>query len=249
MVWLIRSTFAPMPIGTIVPLSIHLEQPAGPQLLLAPGQLVDGLPVLEPLDLALEEPWLLALDRAGAKIDCMAPDMEQLHVMNHLSQTESDEKRNVLVESARIARGDIQNLKDVTASQIDALIIPGGFGAAKNLSDFAVKGPEATVHPQVQRVISEMLDAGKPIGALCIAPATLVRAIAEKSPEVTIGNDTGTASAISKMGGVHIDCSVDEIHVDQKNKIVTTPAYMLGPGIKDVAVGIEKLVTAVLELC
>ena len=213
------------------------------------GVLLSGCGVFDGAEIHESVLTLLALDRAGAEIVCMAPDMEQLHVMNHLSQAESDEKRNVLVESARIARGDIQNLKDVTASQIDALIIPGGFGAAKNLSDFAVKGPEATVHPQVQRVISEMLDAGKPIGALCIAPATLVRAIAEKSPEVTIGNDTGTASAISKMGGVHIDCSVDEIHVDQKNKIVTTPAYMLGPGIKDVAVGIEKLVEKVLALC
>lgn len=213
------------------------------------GVLLSGCGVFDGAEIHESVLTLLALDRAGAKIACMAPDMEQLHVMNHLSQTESDEKRNVLVESARIARGDIQNLKDVTASQIDALIIPGGFGAAKNLSDFAVKGPEATVHPQVQRVIGEMLDAGKPIGALCIAPVTLVRAIAEKSPEVTIGNDTGTASAIGKMGGVHIDCSVDEIHVDQKNKIVTTPAYMLGPGIKDVAVGIERLVEKVLALC
>jgi len=213
------------------------------------GVLLSGCGVYDGAEIHESVLTLLALDRAGAQIACMAPDMEQLHVMNHLSQTESDEKRNVLVESARIARGDIQNLKDVTAAQMDALIIPGGFGAAKNLSDFAVKGPEATVHPQVQRVISEMLAAGKPVGALCIAPATLVRAIADKSPEVTIGNDTGTAAAIGKMGGVHIDCTVDQIHVDQKNKVVTTPAYMLGPGIKDVAVGIEKLVNKVLELC
>jgi len=192
---------------------------------------------------------LLALDRNGAEAVCMAPDIMQYHVVNHLNENVSDEKRNVLVESARIARGDIQNLADVTASQMDALIIPGGFGAAKNLSNFAVKGPEATVHPEVQRVIGEVLDAGKPVGALCIAPATLVRAVADRAPEVTIGNDTGTAAAIGKMGGIHIDCTVDQAHVDSKNKIVTTPAYMLGPGIKDVAVGIEKLVDEVLALC
>jgi enhancing lycopene biosynthesis protein 2 len=213
------------------------------------GVLLSGCGVFDGAEIHESVLTLLALDRAGAQVACMAPDMEQLHVMNHLDQTESDEKRNVLVESARIARGDIQNLKDVTASDMDALIIPGGFGAAKNLSDFAVKGPEATVHPEVQRVISEMLAAGKPIGALCIAPATLVRAIAEKAPEVTVGNDTGTAAAIGKMGGVHVDCSVDQVHVDQKNRLVTTPAYMLGPGIKDIAVGIEKLVKQVLELC
>jgi enhancing lycopene biosynthesis protein 2 len=213
------------------------------------GVLLSGCGVYDGAEIHEAVLTLLALDRAGAEIRCMAPDMEQLHVMNHYSQSESDETRNVLVESARIARGDIQNLADVNASQMDALIIPGGFGAAKNLSDFAVKGPEATVQPEVQRVITEMLNAGKPVGALCIAPATLVRAVADKAPEVTIGNDTGTAAAIGQMGGVHIDRAVDEIQVDEKNKIVTTPAYMLGPGIKDVAVGIEKLVNKVLELC
>jgi len=214
------------------------------------GVLLSGCGVYDGAEIHESVLTLLALDRAGAQITCMAPDMEQLHVMNHYSQSEeSDEKRNVLVESARIARGDIQNIAAVSASQMDALIIPGGFGAAKNLSDFAVKGPEATVHPEVQRVIEEMLDAEKPVGALCIAPATLVRAVAAKAPEVTIGNDTGTAAAIGQMGGVHIDCAVDQVHVDAKNKIVTTPAYMLGPGIKDVAVGIEKLVNTVLALC
>jgi len=213
------------------------------------GVLLSGCGVYDGAEIHESVLTLLALDRAGAEVACMAPDMEQLHVMNHFDQTESDEKRNVLVESARIARGDIRNLAEVNASQMDALIIPGGFGAAKNLSDFAVKGPAATVHPEVQRVIGEMLAAGKPVGALCIAPATLVRAAADKAPEVTIGNDAGTASAIGSMGGVHIDRAVDEIHVDQKNKIVTTPAYMLGPGIKDVAVGIEKLVNKVLEMC
>ncbi len=213
------------------------------------GVLLSGCGVYDGAEIHESVLTLLALDRAGAEIACMAPDMQQLHVMNHLTQTESEEDRNVLVESARIARGDIVNLADVSASQMDALIIPGGFGAAKNLSDFAVKGPKAAVHPQVQRVIAEMLAAGKPVGALCIAPATLVRAIADRSPEVTIGNDTGTAAAIGNMGGVHKDCAVDQIHVDHKNKIVTTPAYMLGPGIKEVAVGIEKLVEQVMALC
>ncbi len=213
------------------------------------GVMLSGCGVYDGSEIHESVLTLLSLDRAGAEIVCMAPDIEQMHVMNHYSQTESYEKRNVLIESARIARGDIENLADVTASQMDALIIPGGFGAAKNLSNFAVKGPEANVHPEVQRVIGEMLDAGKPVGALCIAPATLVRAVAAKAPEVTIGNDAGTAAAIGQMGGVHIDHAVDEIHVDAKNKIVTTPAYMLGPGIKEVAVGIEKLVNKVLELC
>lgn len=191
---------------------------------------------------------LLFLSRAGAEIVCMAPDMAQRHVINHITGEAMDETRNVLVESARIARGDIQDVKNISAQDLDALIIPGGFGAAKNLSDFAEKGPDATVHPEVNRLLGEMISADKPVGAICIAPATLTKALSGKTPEVTIGNDPGTASAITTMGGIHHDCTVDMIHVDEKNRVVTTPAYMLGPDIKDVAVGIEKLVTKVVSL-
>ena len=191
---------------------------------------------------------MLFLDQAGAEIISMAPNVDQLHVINHLDQTPTAEKRNVLVESARIARGNIKDIKDVNADELDALVIPGGFGAAKNLSDFAVNGPDANVHPEVSRLLNDMFGQNKPIGAICIAPATLTRALAEKQPEVTIGNDRDTAAAIETMGGKHIDCSVEQIHVDQTHKIVTTPAYMLGPGIGDVAKGIEKLVTKVMEM-
>lgn len=191
---------------------------------------------------------MLFLDQANAQIICMAPNMDQYHVIDHLSGTETSEKRNVLVESARIARGEIKDLKDVQASDMDAIIIPGGFGAAKNLSDFAVKNTDAQVHPEVQRIITEMINSQKPVGAICIAPATLTKAIADKQPEVTIGTDQGTADAIETMGGKHVACAVDQIHTDQNQKIVTTPAYMLGPGIKDIATGIEKLVAQVLAL-
>lgn len=191
---------------------------------------------------------LLYLDQAGADVQCMAPDIDQMHVIDHSNQSESGEKRNVLIESARIARGDIVDMATVTADQLDALVIPGGFGAAKNLSDFAVKGPDAQVNPEVQRLLDEMLSAGKPIGALCIAPATVARALGVHHPEVTIGSDMGTAAAIEKTGAKHIVCAVDEIHVDEAHKIVTTPAYMLGPGIKDVARGIEKLVKKIVDM-
>jgi len=191
---------------------------------------------------------MLFLDQADADIICMAPNMDQYHVIDHLSGTETSEKRNVLVESARIARGEIKDLKNVQAGDIDAVIIPGGFGAAKNLSDFAINNVEAQVHPEVRRIITDMINSQKPVGAICIAPATVTKAVADKQPEVTIGNDQGTADLIEKMGGKHVACAVDQIHTDQDKKIVTTPAYMLGPGIKDVAAGIEKLVTQVLAL-
>jgi len=212
------------------------------------GVLLSGCGVFDGAEIHESVLTLLFIDRAGAEAICMAPDINQLHVINHLTSEETDEKRNVLVESARIARGEIKNLKDMSAADMDALIIPGGFGAAKNLCDFAVKGAESTIDPEVNRIICEMIDAGKPVGAVCIAPVIVVRALLEKKPEVTIGNDINTASAIEKMGGTHISCTVDEIYIDEKHKIVTTPAYMVGPGIKDVSKGIEKLVSKVFEL-
>ena len=212
------------------------------------GVLLSGCGVFDGSEIHEAVLTMFALDRAGAEIVCMAPNTDQMHVINHLTQEVTSEKRNVLVESARIARGDIKDMQGVSAAELDGLIIPGGFGAAKNLSDFAVKGPDARVHPEVQRLLNEMSSAGKPIGAICIAPATLTKALAEKKPEVTIGQDAGTAQAIEAMGGRHKTCTVDMIHIDEKNRIVTTPAYMLGPGIKDVAQGIEKLVAKVVEL-
>ena len=190
---------------------------------------------------------LLFLDRVGATVVCMAPDVDQYDVINHLTGRPSGEKRNVLVESARIARGDIKAVDDVQESDIDGLIIPGGFGAVKNLSDFAIKGKDATVQPDVQRLLNDMVAAKKPVGAICIAPATLAKAVSGKQPEVTIGNDMGVAGQIESMGWRHTECPVDRICVDEKNRLVTTPAYMLGPGIKDVAKGIEKLVDQVVE--
>ena len=190
----------------------------------------------------------LALDRCGARIVCAAPDIPQLHVVNHLTTEQMNDARNVLIESARIARGSIIDLKDLTVDCIDALILPGGFGAVKNLSDFAVKGPWSEVQAEVLRVLQQMLAAGKPIGAISIAPATLVRALAGHSPEVTIGTDATTAAAIGTMGGRHLDCRADQIHVDAHLKIVTTPSYMVATRIKDVASGIEKMVREVLSL-
>lgn len=213
------------------------------------GVLLSGCGVFDGVEIQEAVLTLLFLDRAGASVLCMAPDVDQLHVINHLTQQATDERRNVLVESARIARGEIQDISAVNADDIDALIIPGGFGAAKNISDFAVKGPDAHVNPEVQRLLKEMMARSKPVGAVCIAPATVVKALSDRSPLVTIGNDPGTAAAIESMGGAHRICTVADICVDEKNRIVTTPAYMLGPGIKQVASGIEKLVDKVLSLC
>ncbi|RJQ78752.1 MAG: isoprenoid biosynthesis protein ElbB [Desulfobacteraceae bacterium] len=212
------------------------------------GVLLAGCGVFDGSEIHEAVLTLLFLDQAGAQIMCMAPDMDQPHVIDHTNQSSMDRKRNVLVESARIARGAIVDLKTVNAEEIDALIVPGGFGAAKNLSDFAVAGPQAKVHPEVHRLLNEMVEAKKPIGALCIAPATVAKALAACHPKLTIGTDKGTAAAIEAMGAKHHSCKVDEICVDETHKIVTTPAYMLGPDIKHIAVGIEKLVKKVVQL-
>lgn len=191
---------------------------------------------------------ILYLEQQGAKMIFMAPDMEQDQVINHLTGEKTGETRNVLVESARIARGNIRDIRKVKASEMDGLILPGGFGAVCNLSDFSNSGEKARVNPDVKQLIHDMVSLKKPVGALCIAPATLVAAIAEKKPVITIGHDITVAKTLEEMGGIHRNCAVDEICVDESNRLVTTPAYMLGPGIKDIATGIEKLVKKVLSL-
>ncbi|NMC74793.1 MAG: isoprenoid biosynthesis glyoxalase ElbB [Geobacteraceae bacterium] len=191
---------------------------------------------------------LLAIDQNGAEAVCMAPDMEFPEV-NHLTMKETGAKRNVLVESARIARGNIRDMREVKAADLDALIFPGGFGAAKNLCDFAAKGADASVQPDVARLVREMAAANKPIGAICIAPALIAAILGkEYGPEVTIGTDAGTAAEINKTGSLHVECPVTGFVVDRKHKIVTTPAYMLATRISETAEGIEKTVKAVLDL-
>ncbi len=190
---------------------------------------------------------LLALNRAGAQVQCYAPDKPQMHVVDHLTgQPRADESRNVLHESARIARGQVAPLSELSHRGFDALFMPGGFGVAKNLSTFAVDGPTGSVDPDLARVLKEFRAAGKPIGAVCISPAVLVLALGEG--EVTIGSDTGTAGAIETLGGVHHVCPVDDIHVDGDRRIVTAPAFMEDVQLATVADGIEKAVGATLEL-
>jgi len=194
---------------------------------------------------------LLAIDRAGAEAVCMAPDIPQMHVSNHLAgEPESGETRNVLVESARIARGKIKDLASVQAADLDAVILPGGFGAAKNLCTFAVAGPDCEVNAEVARLIREMHTAKKPIAAVCIAPAVLAKVLGDEgiANKLTIGNDEGTSAALAKMGTEHIQCPVEEFIVDPGNKLVSSPAYMLAGRISEAAEGIEKTVQALIGM-
>jgi enhancing lycopene biosynthesis protein 2 len=191
---------------------------------------------------------LLAIDRAGAEWHCFAPDAPQSQVIDHLRRKPSKETRNVLVESARIARGRISDLKKARANDLDALVLPGGLGAATNLSSFASKGEKADVHPEVARILREVHAARKPIGAICIAPAVVARVLGASHPRLTIGDRRATAERLEACGAVHEESPVDRCVVDRANRIVSTPAYMFDAHVKDVAKGIERCVAEVLAM-
>lgn len=190
---------------------------------------------------------LLRLDQRGAQVQCFAPNIAQLHVINHLTGEEMPESRNVLVESARIARGNIKDIREASVEDFDALIVPGGFGSAKNLSNFAIEGAGCSVQPDVLALTEAFAEAGKPVGLICISPA-LAAKIYGPGVTCTIGNDADTAAAMNKMGATHADCAVTDIVEDKARKLVSTPAYMLAQSISEAASGINKLIDRVLEL-
>lgn len=189
---------------------------------------------------------LLSIAQQGAKYQCFAPDIPQAHVVNHVTGKEMPEIRNAMVEAARIARGNIKPVTEYNASDYDAVVFPGGFGAAKNLCTFAFDGVDCVVIPEIEKVIKETTDAKKPIGALCISPVMVAKVLGDV--EVTIGDDKDSAEAIKKLGGRHIKTTHGEIIVDKKYKLVTTPCYMLDATIDQIAVEAENVVKKVLEM-
>jgi len=189
---------------------------------------------------------LLAIDRQGGSYACFAPNVAQMHVIDHASGQEMPESRNVLVEAARIARGAIADLASFKAAEFDAIIFPGGFGAAKNLCSFAVDGPGCSVQPDVAAAIQAMRAAGKPIGALCISPALMAKVLG--AVDVTIGNDAGTAQAIEAMGAKHVAAGHGEVVVDAAAKLATSPCYMLEASISQIAEGAENVVKSLIKL-
>ena len=189
---------------------------------------------------------MFAIESSGASYEIFAPDIAQHHVVNHITGEEMDESRNVLVESARIARGNIKALGEFSGKAFDAIVFPGGFGAAKNLSTFAFEGSNCQVNSDVEAVIREMVDLGKPVGALCISPVILAKILGDV--ELTIGSDAGTVQAIQDMGAIHRETTHSEVVVDRQYKIVTTPCYMLDATITQIEEGARNVVKAILEL-
>lgn len=189
---------------------------------------------------------LWAIHKHGADFQCFAPDILQHHVLNFITGEEMAEKRNVLVESARIARGNISDLKHFNPEEFDALIFPGGLGAAKNLSTYAFDGPDCQVNQDVARAIRAMHEAGKPIGALCIAPVIIAKVLG--TGKLTAGRDASTGADLEKMGAKHQQTGHGEIAVDEENRIVSTPCYMLDSRVDQIAAGAENLVRAILQM-
>jgi enhancing lycopene biosynthesis protein 2 len=213
------------------------------------GVVLSGCGYLDGAEIHEATCTLLSLDRRGAKLVAMAPDVPQMHVVDHVKGAPAaGESRRVFQEAARIVRGQLTELSRISASDLDALVFPGGFGVAKNLCTFATEGRSMRVLPDVERLAREMRAAGKPQGYVCISPVIAAKLFGGEKVKVTIGDDRETAAAIESWGARHVDCKVEEIAMDERLRIVTTPAYMLGPWIAPVAAGIDKLVSAVLEM-
>ena len=201
----------------------------------------DGSEITESVSL------LIGLHQAGAEVHCFAPDI-QIPITNHINGEAQGEKRSLLTEAARIARGHIQSLDKLHAKDFDAVVFPGGYGAAKNLCNWAEKGAQCEVNPDVKRVILEFHSASKPIGALCIAPVLVAKVLGDKKVTVTIGDDAATAAEIEKTGAIHEECPVNDYITDRESKVVTTPAYMYGDAKpNEVFAGIFGLAHEIVE--
>lgn len=188
---------------------------------------------------------LLAIDKAGASYQCFAPDIPQHHVVNHMTGAEMNETRNVLVESARIARGNIKSLNEFKAADFDALIFPGGFGCAKNLCTWAFEGDRCSVDPWVEKAVRSMVNVGKPIGAMCIAPVILAKLF--KGTKLTTGKDPASAGFIEKMGNEAVMTGHGAVVIDEQLHLFTTPCYMLDATIDQIAIGTDNIVKAILK--
>jgi len=210
------------------------------------GVILSGCGVMDGSEIHETVLVLLSLNQRGATYQCMAPD-KPVPVVNHLTKKPEKEPRNMLAEAARIARGEIVKLSEVKGDQYDAFILPGGFGAAKNLCTFAASGAECDVDADVERVLKEAHAAKKPLGFACIAPVIAAKVFGSEKPKLTIGNDKETAAGIKAMGAEHMTCDVKDIVVDETHRIVSTPAYMEAQNLTELHVGIDKLVAQVLE--
>lgn len=214
------------------------------------GVVLSGCGYLDGAEIYEATLTLLALDRRGIQYQCLAPDVQQMHVVNHVTKQPTNETRNVLVEAARIARGKIEALSEDWLNRCDAVIFPGGFGAAKNYCDFAVRGTGCDIHPLVSSFMRKAVERRTPVGVICIAPVVLACALRglDLHPRLTVGALGDAAQAVEDFGSRHVVCPVTDCVVDQTLNIVSTPAFMYDARISEVALGIDRLVAQIAEL-
>lgn len=212
------------------------------------GIILSGAGVFDGSDVDEAVLCRLSIDRAGAQAICMAPNKNQTEVIDHRTKRVASETRNCLTESARVARGQIRDLREVHATVLDAVIIPGGYGPSKNLSDFTWKGEQCWVDGEVSRLLREMFDAKKPIGAINISSALLAKIFSSEKPRLTVGSSRGPAEKLLALGTQHVQTRADEIVVDERFRFVSTPGYLMSTRLTEVAVGIDRLVSAILRL-
>jgi enhancing lycopene biosynthesis protein 2 len=222
------------------------------------GVLLSGCGVYDGAEIQEAVLTLLAINELGAEAVCISVDEDQYHVINHLTGEEMPEKRNMLVESARIARGEVVEISAIQPADIDALVIPGGFGSAKNFTNWAFEGPDGTINPKVKLLLVNMINIGKPIAALCVSPVVVAKALENSSIEATLTIGSTAADSpydigaftlgLEKIGAKGTMKTVDAIQVDQKNKIVTAPCYMMSASISEVNQNIRSALKALVEL-
>ena len=222
------------------------------------GVLLSGCGVYDGAEIQESVLTLLAIEEMGAEAICISVDENQYHIVNHLTGEEMPGARNMLVEAARIARGKIHEISTISPSMIDALIIPGGFGSAKNFTKWAFAGPECEINPKVKLLLVNMINVGKPIVALCVSPIIVAKALQDSKihTKMTIGTDQEPSpyditSFVDGLRTSNVETSmksVHEIEIDSKNKIITAPCYMMEASILDVRKNIQKALEALKDL-
>jgi enhancing lycopene biosynthesis protein 2 len=199
---------------------------------------------------------LLEIERMGAQAICIGINSKQHHVINHLTGEEQPQERNMLEEAARIARGQIIPIEQIVPADLDALIIPGGFGSAKNFSTWAFAGPQGQILPEVKLLLVNMYNVGKPIVALCVSPILLALALPEKALELTLGNSQEASpydisafhAGLNQLGATAQECQLGDVHVDVVNRIITAPCYMLEAKLLDIQSNIANALKALKDL-
>ena len=207
------------------------------------GVIISGCGFLDGAEIQETVATLAALENHDLEAVCFAPDKQQIHVVNHLTQSVSEgEERNILVEAARIVRGNISPLEETSCDDLDAVMIPGGFGVAKNLSDYAFKGADMQIDPLVESVLKRAIEADKPVAAVCIAPILLAKLLGDRSPNLTLGAEGGDSKNLESLGGKHKATSHEEVVVDEAMKLVTGPCYMLDASVGNIIRGADAVV-------